>query len=1780
MQVNDNKLNPIASKTESLGTRITRNLPTFALLFLIMTVAGYLRFVGIDWDDNTHPHPDERFLTMVETGISLPSSNGEYFDTEFSPLNPKNAGFGFFVYGTFPIILVRYIAEWVSETGYEQVHIVGRMASASFDLISVLLVYMIGANLYRKRVGLLAAAFAALSVLSIQLSHFFVVDPFANTFILLGVYFAIRSSKVGRWWNYLLFGVSLGLATASKANAAPLALVLVIAVVIRIWRADDRSRWQTSIRGFLGLVLGAAVSLIVFRIFQPYAFEGPTFFGILPNELFFSNLLEVSRQQSGAADFPPALQWAMRIPVMFSLKNMVAWGLGFPLGLVSWIGFGWALYRIFRYRELEHSFLVFWVGANFLWRSIGFTQTMRYQLPVYPTIVILGAWALWRVWEIVSADIPSRKQSISKVLSGGSIALILTTTAIWAFSFVNIYQEPNSQVDASRWIYQNVPGSFNLIVEDAGEEFFEPSTLPSTSALVPGIGGSLDLVFKPNVRGQLNSIQLNIAEDSPGMGEDFIISFSLFDDLSASSLVVSTHFEGQITSGNLEIGFNIGAPVELSSGHEYLLRVEMITGKLIELNDQIWARVGTAEGTKNVHVPLPNMFTLLEGQTFHGQIFNKVSGNASAINLPYVGNVLNQTSSIVLEVDLLDPSDDQLVLANAQYSGEISKADERDLILPLDHAIRIEPEKTYEVRFNLKQGTGLTLRGSRIINETSWDMGLPFSVDGRSGFNGLYTGINQELYWPDDEDRNDNEIPDKLERIARSLSEGDFLAIATNRQYGTITRAPSRYPLTTAYYRALLGCHWPDEVLECAARAQLGNVRGELGFELVAVYQSNPQIAGFEINDQLAEEAFTVYDHPKVLIFSKAPSFSAEKVWDLLARVDVSTIDHSAPKDLTTIPTNTQLIDDDFEGQKSEGTWSEFFSRDNIINRYPFLTVLFWWLAISILAIAVFPITRIVFRGLYDGGYPLAKIFALLLLSYGVWFAGSIGISFDRREIFLILLLIVLASAALAWRDRKNLITYFKTNRKTILWTEILALGFFTLDLGIRLGNPDLWHPYKGGEKPMDFSYLNAVLKSSSFPPYDPWFAGGYINYYYYGFVLVGVPIKLLGIVPSTAYNLVIPTLFSTLALGAYSIGYNLFLGLKNSEAVRRLSRARAAGVAAAVALILFGNLGSARLIYEGFQDLGDPTGDRVGFGAAPLNAINGVSDILFKGASLDLSIDRWYWDPSRVIEPGSGEVGPITEFPYFTFLYADLHAHMINMPLTVAALGWGIAWLYAGRGGRKRDPLHYAFSILLGALILGSLRPTNTWDFPTYWTLAGIATLIAPFIHSKKICFRAVIESILSTLFLIGFAYLIFQPYNLWYQQGYTEPERWFGSQTGLNDYLTAHGVFVILIVSWLLWETRVWMSDTPATALRKNQRRILLLVAAFFMMLLIIAILTVQGFGGAPIAFLILIWAGLLIVRPKLAFEKRIVLFLIGTASALTILVEYVRLLGDVGRMNTVFKFYLQAWTLLSLSAAAATAWVYVDINRWKKRWKYSWLGVIGVVVFLAALYPITATPAKIRDRMSNTAPISLDGMIFMESASYYDISGPMPLDEDYRAIQWVQENLSGTPVIVEATTPEYRWGSRFSIYTGLPGVLGWNWHQRQQRGAAAGSSVVDRANAISSFYTKSSIDDALEFLYGNDVDYVIVGRLERQYYENIQPCMEDGTGDGVICDLQGRPMGMQDPDVSPADCEVIDTATDDWNLSCPTFGLVKFELMDQQELLKSVYRDGDTAIYEVVK
>ncbi len=702
---------------------------------------------------------------------------------------------------------------------------------------------------------------------------------------------------------------------------------------------------------------------------------------------------------------------------------------------------------------------------------------------------------------------------------------------------------------------------------------------------------------------------------------------------------------------------------------------------------------------------------------------------------------------------------------------------------------------------------------------STWDDGLPLRLAGGLDIGGRYTGVNQEMYWQDDQDDNRNGVSDKLERIVETLTQADVLAITSNRQYGTVPRVSQRYPLSETYYRALLGCQAPRSISDCMARAQPGEVHGELGYDLIAVFQNDPRLGPFSFNDQYAEEAFTVYDHPKVLIFARTAAYSADSLRARLMAVDLSRVEHLLPSDKPVKTPDLMLPADRLAEQRAGGTWSELFDRDALLNRSDVLGTMAWWLLVGLIGWAAFPLARLLLPGMRDGGYPLARIVGLVIVAWTSWVLSSLRVPFTRGLILVVLLVLALASALAAWLDRKSLIAFLRERRREIAWVELFALALFVLDLAIRLGNPDLWHPAKGGEKPMDLSYLTAVLKSTSFPPYDPWLAGGMINYYYYGFVLIAVPIKLLGIIPTAAYNLAIPTIFSMLGLAGYSLAYNLVAHAADHRVEGRRLNPRLAGVAAALALVLLGNLGTVQMYYEGLKRLGTPAGEDSGkLLVGAWHAVQGAGRYLTLQDSMPYPMDQWYWNPSRAIPPENGEAGPITEFPFFTFLYADLHAHMISRLLTTLALAWMVSWLLWADARKPRAPAQIMGSLFLGALALGALYPTNLGDYPTYWGLGALAAAAGGWVYARRLSLRAVIEAVAAPAVLLGLAYVVYLPFHVWYGAGYGSVELWRGSHTPLSAYLVVHGLFLFVLVSWLAWETREWMAHTPLSALART--------------------------------------------------------------------------------------------------------------------------------------------------------------------------------------------------------------------------------------------------------------------------------------------------------------------------------------------------------------------------
>jgi hypothetical protein len=346
------------------------------------------------------------------------------------------------------------------------------------------------------------------------------------------------------------------------------------------------------------------------------------------------------------------------------------------------------------------------------------------------------------------------------------------------------------------------------------------------------------------------------------------------------------------------------------------------------------------------------------------------------------------------------------------------------------------------------------------------------------------------MYWDDNSE--------KLERFVTTLDQADYILITSSRQWGTTTRLPERYPLTSEYYRHLIGCPAERSIEWCFNVARTGDFGGDLGFELVKIFQSNPSIGGLEINDQFSEEAFTVYDHTKVFVFKKSEDYDPENVRSILGAVDLTKVIHITPKQADSYPGNLMLPPNRLAGQRAGGTWSDYFNPEALQNRFQPVGVLLWYFSLALVGLMAYPLVRYALPGLADRGYPLSRITGLLLLTNLVWLGGSMGIPFSRPTIGLALAALAIVGGGLAYYQREELRREWRERRDYFLLVESLILLIFVIGLFIRWGNPDLWHPWMGGEKPMDFAYFNAVMKSTWFPPYNPWFSGTPINYYWW----------------------------------------------------------------------------------------------------------------------------------------------------------------------------------------------------------------------------------------------------------------------------------------------------------------------------------------------------------------------------------------------------------------------------------------------------------------------------------------------------------------------------------------------------------------------------------------------------------------------------------------------------------------------------------------------------------
>lgn len=708
-----------------------------------------------------------------------------------------------------------------------------------------------------------------------------------------------------------------------------------------------------------------------------------------------------------------------------------------------------------------------------------------------------------------------------------------------------------------------------------------------------------------------------------------------------------------------------------------------------------------------------------------------------------------------------------------------------------------------------------------------------------------------------------------------------------------------------------------------------------------------------------------------------------------------------------------------------------------------FVDLFIWLIILQLLSFAVLPFLAWMAPGAPDRGYALSKLTGFFVFSGLCWVATVCGLAGENNFIIKVIFLGVIGAG---WWGYKRLLSVEQLKSLLSQYgrsVEGVFLGLTFFYLIIRFLNPEIFW----GEKPMDLTFLGFFVRNHELPPQDPWAAGSAMSYYYVGIYFVAALLKLTGIPVSIGYNLAIATLAGWIGASLYG----LFLLL-----TKRVWFATAASV-----FLLFVN---------------DPELLRLVFVAGkPIN------------------FDT-FWAATRVF------VSPcFFEYTSWSLLFADLHAHVIAIPFTITVTTLA-AMVFLGATARFAAS-GIALRCLLGA-ILGSLFGINTWDFISFGAVIGLIVLFArvdPFWEAPRnedgtpnipevalvTLFSRTVSLAWDGLFIGCSAALM-----AWlYQRGvsFKQVAGWgWVTQAEFNKTL----MFVRTLGYWMVAIScsLVFLGIQKARRLRGNAALGVLgavgvSVLAFIPLILSIA----KGYHHQPLGMIsycavviglsyFVLWFG------RESAERRIAALCVAMPAFLMIMVELFFL---IDRMNTIFKGYMAVWILSGIGTMLLLFFVGRAIwETGSRKLRYAYASIMGLFVGLNLVGAVFNVYATVILQRVPTRFYTLDGTAFLPEL-------PMAR-EDAQVIKWLSDNVKGMANILEAHGDAYREFTRISMNTGLPTVLGWEHHTRQR--GLTDIALMERKKAIRAIYSSDDLTLTRELLVKYNIDFVIVGHIER--------------------------------------------------------------------------------------
>lgn len=692
---------------------------------------------------------------------------------------------------------------------------------------------------------------------------------------------------------------------------------------------------------------------------------------------------------------------------------------------------------------------------------------------------------------------------------------------------------------------------------------------------------------------------------------------------------------------------------------------------------------------------------------------------------------------------------------------------------------------------------------------------------------------------------------------------------------------------------------------------------------------------------------------------------------------------------------------------------------------------LLWWLTVFALGWSVWPLTRRLFFRFRDGGYLVSKVFGAAFSGFLVWLLVCCKIvPFTEavcRIIPAVLTVVVWAGAYICARrkrdgDREKRDDHWQD--RVLLWLEeeVIFLFFFLLWTYFAGFRPAAY----GTEKFMDYGFMMTMMRSEALPAPDMWYAGGTLNYYYGGQYFAVFLTKLTRTRVQETYHLM-RTLVAAFAFTLpFSLVRQMVWDYEKSRAQdmggkRREWTAFIGGLLAGCGVSLAGNM---HYVW-----------------------IGKVLPFAKKILGLEPG-DYTYWFPNSTRYIGyypAENDKTIHEFPSYSFVLGDLHAHVVNVMFVLAVICLIYAMVQRCQDQRKG-------SLLLGALLdpyvlmlgffIGLFHWTNYWDFVIYYVFGGMGVI---YCNYRKISARYPAEEVLPTTVLVSLI----------------------------------HAVWVFVLGSlFALPFTLQFDSMVSGVALARNHSR-------FYQLLII---------WGLPVAVAVIYLISILrksIKRKQLPGMADAFGILLGISALGLILIPELVYVRDIyekeyARSNTMFKLTYQAFMLFGLLMA------YTFVRLWieKKHYIRKCLLAVCFVCFLGTCcYVGTAVHAWYGTVWKPSEYQGLDATAFLEQN----------FTEDAGAIRWLNENVGGSPVVLEANGDSYSDYERVSAMTGLPTVFGWYVHEWLWRQDPA--DLNQRSADVETIYTSDSLETVKELLDQYHISYIFVGRMEREKYPEIK-------------------------------------------------------------------------------